>query len=282
MKQGFILYPYSAIVGQEKMKRALLINAIDPGVGGLLIKGERGTGKSTAARALAELLPEIETVADCPFSCNPHNEDEMCSTCLERYRKGEPLPVLSRPMRFTTLPLNASEDRVVGTLDLERALKEGVKDFETGILADANRSLLYVDEVNLLDDHIVDVLLDAAAMGVNVVEREGVSFSHPSSFIMVGTMNPEEGELRPQLEDRFGLCVEVAGEKGGGDRVEVIRRRQRFISDPKLFNASFAPSQERMREEIVHARELLPRIELPDNLLAVSYTHLTLPTTPYV
>jgi magnesium chelatase subunit D len=267
MKQGFILYPFSAIVGQAKMKRALLINAVDPRVGGLLIKGERGTGKSTAARALADLLPEIETVADCPFSCNPHSEKEMCVSCLDRHRKGEPLPIHTRPMRFVTLPLNASEDRVVGTLDLERAMKEGVKDFDAGILADANRSLLYVDEVNLLDDHIVDVLLDAAAMGVNIVEREGVSYSHPSSFIMVGTMNPEEGELRPQLEDRFGLCVEVLGEKASEDRIEVIRRRQRFLEDPMLFRSSFEPSQERLRCEMLRARELLPSIELPDAIM---------------
>jgi magnesium chelatase subunit D len=267
MEQGFILYPFSAIVGQAKMKRALLINAVDPRVGGLLIKGERGTGKSTAARALAGLLPEIETVADCPFGCNPHNEEEMCSSCLDRHKDGGPLPVLIRPMRFVTLPLNASEDRVVGTLDLERAMKEGVKDFEPGILAEANRSLLYVDEVNLLDDHIVDVLLDAAAMGVNIVEREGVSYSHPSSFIMVGTMNPEEGELRPQLEDRFGLCVEVLGEKASEDRMEVIRRRQRFLENPKLFNSSFAPLQERLRDEILRARMLMPHIEITDSIM---------------
>ncbi len=267
MKQGFVLYPFSAIVGQEKMKRALLINAVDPRIGGLLIKGERGTGKSSAARALADLLPEIETVADCPFSCNPHNEDEMCAACRDRWGAGEPLPVASRPMRLITLPLNASEDRVVGTLDLERAVREGVKDFEPGILADANRSLLYVDEVNLLDDHIVDILLDAAAMGVNIVEREGVSFSHPASFIMVGTMNPEEGELRPQLEDRFGLCAEVKGERATADRMEVIRRRQSFLDDPQLFRSEFEPQQERLRGDILRARESLHRIELPHAMM---------------
>jgi magnesium chelatase subunit D len=267
MKQGFSLYPFSAIVGQTKMKRALLINAVDPGIGGLLIKGERGTGKSTAARALADLLPEIDTVAACPFSCDPHNAEEMCDACRDRWEAGEPLPILTRPMRFVTLPLNASEDRVVGSLDLEKAVREGVKDFEAGILADANRSLLYVDEVNLLDDHIVDILLDAAAMGVNIVEREGVSYCHPSSFIMVGTMNPEEGELRPQLEDRFGLCVEVKGEKASEDRVEVMRRRQRFLADPKLFRASFAALQETLRHEILYARKLLPEIELPDAVM---------------
>ncbi|MEW6553836.1 MAG: VWA domain-containing protein [Actinomycetota bacterium] len=267
MKQGFFLYPFSAIVGQAKMKRALLINAVDPGIGGLLIKGERGTGKSTAARALADLLPEIDTVAGCTFSCDPHNPEEMCETCRASWEAGQPLPVLTRPMRFVTLPLNASEDRVVGSLDLEKAVREGVKDFEAGILADANRSLLYVDEVNLLDDHIVDILLDAAAMGVNVVEREGVSFSHPSSFIMIGTMNPEEGELRPQLEDRFGLCVEVQGEKASEDRIEVIRRRQRFLADPRLFRASFDAMQETLRGEVLRARRMLPEIELSDAIM---------------
>jgi Mg-chelatase subunit ChlI len=267
MKQGFFLYPFSAIVGQAKMKRALLINAVDPGIGGLLIKGERGTGKSTAARALADLLPEIDTVAGCPFSCDPHNPEEMCDTCRESWEGGQPLPVLTRPMRFVTLPLNASEDRVVGSLAREKAVREGIKDFEAGILAEANRSLLYVDEVNLLDDHIVDILLDAAAMGVNVVEREGVSYSHPSSFIMVGTMNPEEGELRPQLEDRFGLCVEVKGEKAGEDRVEVIRRRQRFLADPSLFRASFEAMQETLRNEVLRARQVLPEIELSDAVM---------------
>jgi magnesium chelatase subunit D len=267
MKQGFVLYPFSALVGQEKMKRALLINAVDFRIGGLLIKGERGTGKSTAARALADLLPVIDVVADCPFSCNPHNEDEMCASCLSRWREGEPFPVAPRPMRFVTLPLNASEDRVVGTLDLEKAVKEGTKDFEPGILAEVNRALLYVDEVNLLDDHIVDILLDAAAMGVNIVEREGVSYSHPSSFIMVGTMNPEEGDLRPQLEDRFGLCVEVTGEKDTAARMEVVRRRQRFVDDPQLFRSEFQPRQEELRRVVLRAREILPGVELPDAIL---------------
>ncbi len=264
MKQAFILYPFSAIVGQEKMRRALLINAVDTRIGGLLIKGERGTGKSTAARALADLLPEMDVVADCPYSCNPHNEDEMCTSCLTRWREKGPLAVSTRPMRFVTLPLNASEDRVVGTLDLEKAVKKGEKDFEPGVLADANRSLLYVDEVNLLDDHIVDILLDAAAMGVNIVEREGVSYSHPASFIMVGTMNPEEGELRPQLEDRFGLCVEVKGEQDTADRMEVIRRRRRFLDDPQLFRSSFLAEQEKLRQDILRARQLLPDIEIQD------------------
>lgn len=267
MRREFTLYPFSALVGQEKMKRALLVNAVDFRIGGLLIKGERGTGKSTAARALADLMPDIDVVADCPFSCDPHREEDMCSSCLLRWRKGEPLPVVTRPIRLITLPLNASEDRVVGTLDLEKAIKEGVKDFEPGILAEANRSILYVDEVNLLEDHIVDLLLDAAAMGVNLVEREGISYSHPSSFIMVGTMNPEEGELRPQLEDRFGLCVEVSGELDPRRRVEVIRNRQDFIDDPQLFRSRFQPQQDRLRGDILAARDRLPRIGINGEIL---------------
>ncbi len=267
MRQGSVLYPFSAIVGQEKMKRALLINAVEPRIGGLLIKGERGTAKSTAARALAELLPEIEVVADCPFSCDPHDEDGMCSDCLERWQRGEPLAVATRPTRLVTLPLNASEDRVVGTLDLERAVREGIKDFEPGVLAEANRSILYVDEVNLLDDHIVDILLDAAAMGVNIVEREGVSFSHPARFIMIGTMNPEEGELRPQLEDRFGLCVEVSGESDPRERVEIMRRRRLFLDDPQLMRSCYQQAQEELREAVARARELVRSVEVPEEMM---------------
>ncbi len=267
MKEDLTLYPFTAIVGQERLKRALLVNAVDPRIGGLLIKGERGTGKSTAARALAELLPEIEVVADCPFSCNPQVEEEMCTNCRSRWNAGEPLPVAVRPMRFVTLPLNASEDRLVGTLDLEKAMREGVKEFEPGLLARANRAILYVDEVNLLEDHLVDLLLDAAAMGMNVVEREGVSFAHPSRFIMVGTMNPEEGELRPQLEDRFGLCVQVEGEKDVADRVEVMRRRHLYLENPHLLRAQFQSQQEELRRRIKRAREILPEVEVSEDIL---------------
>ncbi|MGQ9536066.1 MAG: VWA domain-containing protein [Actinomycetota bacterium] len=267
MKEESALFPFSAIVGQEKLKLALLLIAVDPGIGGLLIRGERGTGKSTAARALAELLPEIEVVADCPFSCDPHDEDVMCPSCLSRWKGGDPLPVARRPMRFVTLPLNASEDRLVGTLDLEKALREGVKDFEPGILAAANRAILYVDEVNLLEDHLVDLVLDAAAMGVNVVEREGVSFSHPSRFLMIGTMNPEEGELRPQLEDRFGLCVEVSGEKDVTRRMEIMRRRRLFLEDPHRFRAGFHSQQEELRRRILEARNNLLSVEVPEEVV---------------
>ncbi|MDF2958262.1 MAG: Mg-chelatase subunit ChlI, partial [Candidatus Alkanophagales archaeon MCA70_species_1] len=200
--------PFTAIVGQDLMKKALILNAINPRIGGVLIRGEKGTAKSTAVRALAELLPEIEVVKGCPFNCNPRDPAEMCDICYERFSRGEPLEAVRRKMRVVDLPLGATEDRVVGTLDVERAIKEGIKALEPGILAAANRGILYIDEVNLLDDHVADVLLDAAAMGVNVVEREGISVAHPAKFILVGTMNPEEGELRPQLLDRFGLQVE--------------------------------------------------------------------------
>jgi Mg-chelatase subunit ChlI len=205
------IFPFTAIVGQERMKRALILNAISPQIGGVLIRGERGTAKSTAARALAALLPEIETVSDCPFNCHPRRVDQMCENCRRRLAAGETLPVTVRKTSFVDLPVSTTEDRVVGTLDMERAIKLGERHFEPGVLAAANRGLLYVDEVNLLDDHVVDLLLDSAAMGVNVVEREGISFSHPARFILVGTMNPEEGELRPQLLDRFALCVDIQG-----------------------------------------------------------------------
>src|SRR6266700_7644679 len=212
-------FPFSAIVGQERMKLALILNAVHPAIGGVLIRGERGTGKSTAVRALARLLPEHDVVQGCHFGCDPDDERAMCWDCRDRVAAGgSPLPREKRRMRVVDLPINASEDRVVGTIDLEAALKEGSRRFEPGVLAEANRNILYVDEVNLLDDHIVDVLLDAAAMGVNTVEREGVSVSHPSRFILVGTMNPEEGELRPQLLDRFGLCVDVEGIRDPDER----------------------------------------------------------------
>jgi len=255
--------PFTALVGQEPMKTALVLNAVNPAIGGVLIRGERGTAKSTAVRALAGLLPEIEAVAGCRFSCSPGSGDLLCDECRARQLGGEHLLRLSRPMRVVELPINATEDRVVGTIDIERAIKRGERGFEPGILGAANRNLLYVDEVNLLDDHMVDVLLDAAAMGVNIVEREGISVMHPSRFILVGTMNPEEGELRPQLLDRFGLCVDVVGLRSVDERVAVMEREIDQQADPVRQQGSNQPGEDRLRGIIVKAQELLPLVEVP-------------------
>lgn len=254
------IFPFTAIVGQDPMKRGLILNAINPLIGGVLIRGERGTAKSTAARALAALLPDIEVVAGCPFNCNPYRPDAMCDSCGERYQEGEKLPVASRPIRMIDLPVSATEDRVVGTLDMELAIKTGEKRFEPGVLATANRGMLYVDEVNLLDDHVVDVLLDSAAMGVNVVEREGISFSHPAQFILVGTMNPEEGELRPQLLDRFGLCVVIKSIADTEARKEILIRRIQYEEDPVAFYEAWREDEEGLAQQITRARELLYRV----------------------
>src|SRR3979490_3015693 len=237
------VYPFSAIVGQDKMKLALVLNAVHPATGGVLIRGEKGTGKSTAVRALARLLPELNVVPACLYRCDPDATESLCSDCQDRLARGETLPRAKRRMRVVELPINASEDRVVGTIDIEAAIKQGERRFEPGVLAEANRNILYVDEVNLLDDHLVDVLLDAAAMGVNVVEREGVSVWHPARFILVGTMNPEEGELRPQLLDRFGLCVDVTGIRGAGQRVEIIERREAWEEEPEAFAAEYEDAE---------------------------------------
>lgn len=259
-------YPFTAIVGQERMKLALILNAINPAIGGVLIRGEKGTGKSTAVRALARLLPEQHVVEGCRFGCHPEETELLCQECRDRLQEG-PLPVTTRRMRVVELPINASEDRVVGTIDLEAALREGSKKFEPGVLAEANRNILYVDEVNLLDDHIVDVLLDAAAMGVNVVEREGVSVVHPARFILVGTMNPEEGELRPQLLDRFGLCVDVEGIRDLEQRVEIVEKRAGWEADPGRFFGQHQGAEEEVRERIAEAIETFPEVEVPRSIL---------------
>jgi len=261
------VFPFSAIVGQERMKRALLLNAVSPRIGGVLIRGERGTAKSTAARALAALLPEIEVVADCPFHCDPARPKALCDLCRERVTRDGTLPTSVVRTSFVDLPVSATEDRVVGTLDLERAIKQGERHFEPGILAAANRGLLYVDEVNLLDDHIVDLLLDSAAMGVNTVEREGVSFSHPAHFLLVGTMNPEEGELRPQLLDRFGLSVRIEGVLDPEKRVQIVKFRGAYDEDPKAFVERFAPEETALSEKIDTARARLRDVSVPDNVL---------------
>src|SRR3979411_3451150 len=259
-------YPFTAIVGQEEMKLALVLNAITPSIGGVLITGEKGTGKSPAVRALAKLLPDQQVVEGCHFGCHPDDPEDWCLDCRERARSGA-LPVTTRRMRVVELPINASEDRVVGTIDLEAALKEGSRRFEPGVLAEANRNILYVDEVNLLDDHIVDVLLDAAAMGINTVEREGVSVSHPSRFIRVGTRNPEEGEVRPQLLDRFGLCVDVEGIRDLDQRVAIVEKRAVWEDDPNLFYQQHAESEQSVRSQIAEAIATFPEVELPRSIL---------------
>lgn len=260
------LYPFTAIVNQEAMRTALVLNAINPEIGGVLIRGTSGTAKSTAVRGLAALLPAIDVVADCPFHCDPVDPRTQCATCQERVARGEKLPVITRPRALVNLPLNATEDRVAGTLDLSRALRDGIKALEPGLLAEANRGILYIDEINLLDDHITDILLDAAALGVNVVEREGISVSHPARFLLIGTMNPEEGELRPQIADRIGLQVEVTALTDQAQRVEVMKRREAFLSDPAGFTARYAEEQEALRRAIQNAIALLPRVSVPEPL----------------
>lgn len=261
------VYPFTAIVGQEDMKLSLILNVINPALGGVLIKGEKGTAKSTAVRALAELLPAMEVVEGCQYHCDPKDSNHFCDNCASKANEG-PLPQTNAKMRVVELPVSATEDRVVGTLDIEHAIKKGEKKFEPGILALANRNILYVDEINLLDDHVVDVLLDAAAMGVNTVEREGVSYSHPAKFVLVGTMNPEEGDIRPQLLDRFGLSVVVTGEHEPAQRVEVIKRRLAYENDADSFIAKFASEQELLAAKITAAQDLLAEVTISDELLA--------------
>ena len=258
-------YPFSAIVGKDAMKLALILNAINPAIGGVLIRGDRGTAKSTAVRALAALLADQVVVAGCEFGCDPDQPDALCDKCREAAAAG-PLPRATRQMRVVELPINASEDRVVGTIDLEAALTTGAKRFELGVLGAANRNVLYVDEVNLLDDHIVDVLLDAAAMGVNVVEREGLSIAHPSRFILVGTMNPDEGELRPQLLDRFGLCVDVVGMTDVDQRVEIAELRASWDRDPLSVAEKYEPHEQALRCRMQDAMTRCADVAVPRSI----------------
>ncbi len=261
------IYPFSAVVGQEEMKLALILNVIDPSIGGVLIRGEKGTGKSTIVRALADILPEINVVEGCPYQCDPADYSHLCPECETKLQKGKTLNGIKRKIRVVDLPLSATEDRVAGTLDLETALKTGARRFDPGILASANRGVLYVDEVNLLDDHVVDILLDAAAMGVNYVEREGISFTHAARFVLVGTMNPEEGELRPQLLDRFGLCVTVEGLKKVKERTLIMERRAAFENDPERFSQKFAAENERLARAIENARKRISQIEISRDIM---------------
>lgn len=249
------------------MKRALLLNVIDPSIGGVLIKGEKGTAKSTTVRSLTQILPTRQVVKGCPFHCAYGKEERYCPYCRERLAKNEQLEATAVPIRVIELPLSATEDRVSGTLDLEHVLKTGERKFEPGVLAAANGNILYVDEVNLLDDHLVDLLLDSAAMGVNYVEREGVSFSHPAKFVLVGTMNPEEGDLRPQLLDRFGLSVDIKGERDVKKRAEVVKRRVAFDNDPEGYLCASQCDLQTLREKIVRAQTLMPQISAGDSVV---------------
>ncbi|MCU0573207.1 MAG: VWA domain-containing protein [Syntrophobacteraceae bacterium] len=260
-------FPFSALVGQDLMKRALLLNVIDPSIGGVLIKGERGTAKSTGVRALIDLLPTIRVVSGCPFQCDPDNVDGFCPYCEERRRSAQPLQVMERSIRLVNLPIGTTEDRLLGTIDIEKALKSGQKAFEPGLLAEAHRGILYVDEVNLLNDQIVDLFLDAAASGRNLVEREGISFSHASRFVLVGTMNPEEGDLRPQLLDRFGLSVNIEGIHSIPERVEIIKRRLSFEQDPNGFRASWASRDAELARGLVTAKGSLARVTFSEAIL---------------
>jgi Mg-chelatase subunit ChlI len=254
------IFPFTAIVGQERMRRALILNAVDTRIGGVLIRGERGTAKSTAARALAALLPKVYVVDDCRFGCDPDKPTTWCTECKERFEGTSKIPAHVRTTSFVNLPVSATEDRVVGTLDIEQAIQKGERHFEPGVLASANRGLLYIDEVNLLDDHVVDVLLDSAAMGVNMVEREGISFTHPARFILVGTMNPEEGELRPQLLDRFALSVDIVGIREARERVMIMERNLAFEQDADVFRKRWMPREEELSHQIERGRELVGEV----------------------
>ncbi|MEQ4488170.1 MAG: putative cobaltochelatase [Dehalococcoides mccartyi] len=261
------VYPFSAIVGQDKMKQALILNAINPGIGGVLLRGEKGTAKSLAVRALSGLLPDIDAVDGCAYGCNPYNPMEQCDYCLDKLQSEHDTRIIKKRVPVIELPIGSTEDRVIGTLNIEKAIKTGQRQFEPGLLASANRGILYIDEVNLLDDHLVDILLDAAAMGRNYIEREGISFSHPASFILIGTMNPEEGDIRPQLLDRFGLSVEVSGMSDKNQRAEVICRRIRFEKDPEDFNLQWAEEQQKLRQCVVNARQTLPGVSVSRSIL---------------
>ena len=262
-----VAFPFSAIVGQDEMKQALLIAAVDQSVGGVLVFGDRGTGKSTAVRALASLLPPVQAVSGCAYNCDPASGGATCVAGCTLFTQEKPGKATKTPIPVVDLPLGATEDRVVGALDLERVLTRGERAFEPGLLAAANRGFLYIDEVNLLEDHLVDLLLDVAASGENVVEREGLSVRHPAKFVLVGSGNPEEGELRPQLLDRFGLSLEVTTPKDLKTRVEVVRRRDAFERDPEAFLADWKRADGRVRSKINKARSLIAEIDVPDSVL---------------
>lgn len=266
VKTRRLVFPFTAIVGQEEMKLALLLNVIDPKIGGVMIMGDRGTGKSTTIRALADLLPEIEVVANDPFNSHPTDPDLMGDEAREKLEANITLPISHKKVAMVDLPLGATEDRVCGTIDIEKALSEGIKAFEPGLLAKANRGILYVDEVNLLDDHLVDVLLDSAASGWNTVEREGISIRHPARFVLVGSGNPEEGELRPQLLDRFGMHAEIHTVKEPILRVQIVEQRSEFDQNPPDFCHKYQETQDELQEKLLQAQALLPQVKMDYDL----------------
>lgn len=260
------VFPFTGIIGQSEMKLALILNVTDPKIGGVMIMGDRGTGKSTTIRALVDILPEIDVVPDDPFNSSPTDPEFMSEAVREMFESNQILPTGKKKVPMIDLPLGATEDRVCGTIDIEKALTEGIKSFEPGLLAKANRGILYVDEVNLLDDHLVDVLLDSAASGWNTVEREGISIKHPAQFVLVGSGNPEEGELRPQLLDRFGMHAEIRTIADPKLRVEIVQQRIEFDADPEKILAAFEEQQEELRNKILKAKELLPKVKVSNDL----------------
>lgn len=262
-----VVFPFTAIVGQEEMKLALLLNVIDPKIGGVMIMGDRGTGKSTTIRALADLLPEIPVVEDDPFNSHPTDPDLMSDVVRDQLMHNfADVKVVQKKVQMVDLPLGATEDRVCGTIDIEKALSQGIKAFEPGLLAKANRGILYVDEVNLLDDHLVDVLLDSAASGWNTVEREGISIRHPARFVLVGSGNPEEGELRPQLLDRFGMHAEIHTVKVPTLRVQIVEQRSEFDQNPHQFLEKYQPQQQALQKQLINAQTLLPSVKIDYDL----------------
>ena len=267
MSQRIPLYPFAAIVGQDEMKLSLILNVVDPAIGGVMIMGHRGTGKSTAVRALADLLPPIQKIEGCLYGCDPTDPHRLCSDCQQRHKESGKLPRTAGPVPVVDLPLGATEDRVCGTLDIERALTAGVKAFEPGLLARANRGFLYIDEVNLLEDYLVDLLLDTAASGRNIVEREGISISHPARFVLIGSGNPEEGDLRPQLLDRFGFHAQITTVIDLEQRVRIVELREQFDRDPAGFRARWEVEQAELRRRITHAQKLIGKVKISRDLL---------------
>jgi magnesium chelatase subunit D len=269
-RRGDLTLPFDAIIGQDDLKLALLLNVVNPRIGGLLIRGAKGTGKSTAVYALTDVLPLVEVVADCPFRCSLHDPSNRCELCRSRFEKGEEIPKKELKMEVINLPLSITEDRLIGSIDVERILKEGQKALQPGLLAQANQNILYVDEINLLPDHITDDLLDVTALGWNTIEREGFSISHPSRFVLVGSMNPEEGELRPQILDRFSLSTLIKTVHDEEARVQIVKNNLLFEKDPAGFRRRLKDSEEKLKERIRRARALLPQILIDESIYHIA------------